>query len=35
MDLVEVNPDFDRDSQTIQIATDLILTLMNFVKMKL
>ena len=35
IDLVEVNPDFDRDSQTVQIATDLILTLINFVEMKL
>jgi agmatinase len=35
IDLVEVNPDFDRDAQTIQIATDLILTLMNFVEMEL
>jgi agmatinase len=35
IDLVEVNPDFDRNAQTIQIATDLILTLINFVEMKL
>jgi agmatinase len=35
IDLVEVNPDFDRNAQTVQIATDLILTLINFVEMKL